>query len=176
MMATASITLILSMGAIIVAGLALGWAMMRDYQSYVLPNKASLAIIFSFLLYAGLNFTIPVFLSALGIAALCFLMTFGLFMTGQFGAGDVKLLSALALWAGPSLIMPLVMITALAGGFLATFFIIGGHLSRARLCSSNPDSPICHKSVQPVQKLPYGLAIGFAGLYVLAQHAFALMA
>lgn len=86
------------------------------------------------------------------IAAGTFAVLAGLFAMGAMGGGDVKLLTALALWIEPMWFLKLVIIMALAGGVLTLVF--GGvHLMRRR---------------NGKVAIPYGIAISFAGLWVLA--------
>lgn len=86
------------------------------------------------------------------IAAGTFAVLAGLFAMGAMGGGDVKLLTALALWIEPLWYLKLVIIMALAGGVLTLVF--GGiHLMRRK---------------RDKIAIPYGIAISFAGLWVLA--------
>ena len=54
----------------------------------------------------------------LGVAAVTFLALAGLFAIGAMGGGDVKLLTALALWLPWNLFVQLLLIMAIAGGVL----------------------------------------------------------
>ena len=87
----------------------------------------------------------------LGIALAAFAVLAGLFAVGQMGGGDVKLLTALALWIEPAWFLQLVVIMALLGGVLTLLFAAWHIMRRQR------------------QKIaiPYGLAIAMAGLWVL---------
>mgnify|MGYP001550480527 CR=1 FL=1 len=86
------------------------------------------------------------------IATATFAVLAGLFAMGAMGGGDVKLLTALALWIEPLWFLKLVIIMALAGGVLTLVF--GGiHLMRRK---------------RDKIAIPYGIAISFAGLWVLA--------
>ena len=70
----------------------------------------------------------------------------------QMGGGDVKLLTALALWIEPEWFLRLVLFMALAGGLLTV--ILGmWHIMRRR---------------KDRLGIPYGVAISGAGLWVLA--------
>jgi prepilin peptidase CpaA len=57
-------------------------------------------------------------------AGVAFAVTFCLYLPGWFGAGDVKLLTAVMLWAGPQHAAQLVVIVALAGGAIAMFVLL----------------------------------------------------
>ena len=81
-----------------------------------------------------------------------FVLLAGLFAMGAMGGGDVKLLTALALWIKPMLFLQLVTIMAVAGGVLTIGFAFW-HIARRNR----------HRIA-----IPYGLAIAFGGLWVLA--------
>ncbi|QPC99346.1 MULTISPECIES: A24 family peptidase [Qipengyuania] len=84
---------------------------------------------------------------AFAIFALCCI----LFALRQMGGGDVKLLTALALWIAPYSFLKLVVIMAVVGGLLTIGF--GAvHIMRRR---------------RDRIAIPYGLAIAVAGLWVL---------
>ena len=82
---------------------------------------------------------------------------FGLFAAafyfGAMGGGDVKLLGALALWLPLFSIARLLIVMALAGGVL-TVAMVAVHKLR--------------KAGQPLE-IPYGVAIAFAGLWVITE-------
>jgi prepilin peptidase CpaA len=88
----------------------------------------------------------------LALALGSFVVLAGLFAMGAMGGGDVKLLTALALWIKPLWFMHLVTIMAVAGGVLTIGFAFW-HIARRNR----------HRIA-----IPYGLAIAFGGLWVLA--------
>jgi prepilin peptidase CpaA len=87
----------------------------------------------------------------LGVALVTFAVLAALFALKAMGGGDVKLLTALALWIEPMLFLKLLIIMALVGGLLTLAFGAWHVMRRQR------------------EKLaiPYGLAIAMAGLWVL---------
>lgn len=87
----------------------------------------------------------------LGVAAGTFALLAALFAVGWMGGGDVKLLTALALWIAPPLFLNLVIVMALLGGVLTIGFA-GWHLMRRRKDKIG---------------VPYGVAIALAGLWTL---------
>jgi prepilin peptidase CpaA len=87
----------------------------------------------------------------LGVAAAAFGILAGLFALGAMGGGDVKLLTALALWVPPLLFVQLLVMMALLGGLL-TVVMGAWHVTRRR---------------RERLAIPYGLAIACAGLWVL---------
>lgn len=76
----------------------------------------------------------------------------GMFALGWMGGGDVKLLTALALWIEPYWFAQLVVVMAIVGGILTLFFGAWHIAARRR------DKPA----------IPYGIAISGAGLWALA--------
>lgn len=88
----------------------------------------------------------------LGLALATFAVLAGLFAIRAMGGGDVKLLTALALWLPAILFIRLLLVMAIAGGVLTV--VLGmWHISRRRTGRL---------------KIPYGVAIAVAGLWTLA--------
>jgi prepilin peptidase CpaA len=87
----------------------------------------------------------------LGLALVTFGVLSMLFALRAMGGGDVKLLTALALWIQPVLFLKLVIATALLGGVL-TIAMGAWHIARRR---------------RDRLAIPYGVAIASAGLWVI---------
>lgn len=114
-------------------------------------------------LTAGIAATAPLFWIASGLAlwpgvviqlALgvgVFAILAGLFALRMMGGGDVKLLTALALWIVPANFLKLVIIMAIVGGVLTLFFAAWHVIRRQRDRIA----------------IPYGVAIAIGGLWVL---------
>lgn len=92
----------------------------------------------------------------IGIAAGSFLIFALMFAIGWMGGGDVKLLSALALWIQPVWFAQVIVVMALAGGVLTAVYMVWHFLAR--------------RQEQP--EIPYGIAISGAGLWALASQYF----
>lgn len=90
----------------------------------------------------------------LAVACAAFAILAALFAFGAMGGGDVKLLTALALWIKPDWFLQLLMVMALAGGVL-TIVLGAWHVMRRQR----------HKLA-----IPYGVAIAIGGLWVLGFH------
>jgi prepilin peptidase CpaA len=88
----------------------------------------------------------------LGVAIGAFAVLTGLFAVGAMGGGDVKLLTALALWIKPLWFAHLLIVMALAGGIL-TVILAFWHIARRQ---------------REKLAIPYGIAIAIAGLWILA--------
>ena len=87
----------------------------------------------------------------LGVALATFAVLALLFALKAMGGGDVKLLTALALWIAPMLFLKLVIVMALVGGVLTLIFGARNIMRRQR----------------DKLQIPYGVAIAMAGLWVL---------
>jgi prepilin peptidase CpaA len=87
-----------------------------------------------------------------GFAGIMFLLLAGLFAMRAMGGGDVKLLTALALWLPWVAFLKLVVAMALLGGLLTLILVV------ARIARGSPRR----------LEIPYGVAIAAGGLWVLA--------
>ncbi len=140
-------------GLLIALAIALLFAAFTDIRSRTIYNWLNLAIAAgapAFWWASGMALWPDVAIQ-LGIAALAFAFFAGLFALRMMGGGDVKLLTALALWIEPSAFLQLLVIMALAGGALT---IVMGvyHVMRRR---------------KDKLQIPYGVAIAFGALWVL---------
>ena len=91
----------------------------------------------------------------LGLALAAFAILSALFAMRAMGGGDVKLLTALALWVTPALFFKLVVLMALLGGAL-TLALGLWHVTRRR-----------QGALQARLTIPYGVAIALAGLWII---------
>jgi prepilin peptidase CpaA len=105
-------------------GVPLIAALVSDLRSLRIPNWVSLALIAGFLIHAWLLGGAVDLRGNLIAAGIAFAVTFCLYIFGWFGAGDVKLLTAVTLWAGSPHAARLVLIVALAGGAIALLVML----------------------------------------------------
>lgn len=89
----------------------------------------------------------------LGVAAIVFAFFAFAFMRGWMGGGDVKLLSALVLWLPWQAVVALLVIMSFAGGALTLATVLHHRMKKAG----------------GVPEIPYGVAIAFAGLWLIGQ-------
>jgi prepilin peptidase CpaA len=82
-----------------------------------------------------------------------------LFSRGLMGGGDVKLLTAATLWAGPGLTPSLLIVTAVLGGLL-TLALLSPLALRAVF------APAAVADAAKRMPVPYGVAIAGAALIV----------
>jgi prepilin peptidase CpaA len=142
-------------------------AAFEDLRRLIIPNALTLSLCLLWPLYAIAAPSLLGTLGALGCAVAVFLAGALCFSRGYLGGGDVKLLAAAALWAGPAGTPALLVLTGVLGGMLALFLLVppGAYiatLARAKLGST--DAPEKFAAATPV---PYGIAIAAAAVIVI---------
>jgi prepilin peptidase CpaA len=170
---------------ILVAAL-LFWAAISDFRTRTIPNWISLSIVALFLAFIGGQFflgTDPVVvppLISLATGLVSFVVFAAFFYFGFLGGGDVKLISALALWAGWPKIIGFILFMAIAGGVLAVFYIFRREKTEDFEVDSEAlfvkaqekDKKIevkALKNKKKSDKIPYGIAISVGGLFTVNQ-------
>lgn len=156
---------------VLVFGALLLWAAANDVLHYQIPNRISAGIVLLFPAYvlAGTSSEpLTTLLSGLGVAAAVFLLGAAGFAAGVVGGGDAKLLAAVSLWAGPALVIPFFVVTALGGAVLALAMLT----PLATLLPAPPASIASRSSWRNSRgSVPYGVAIAAGGLFVARQLA-----
>ena len=140
----------------LLAGLAIALlvAAFTDLRSRQIGNRLNAAIALGAPLFwwaSGLALWPDVALQV-GVALAAFAVLAGLFALGAMGGGDVKLLTALALWIQPAWFIKLLVVMALLGGVL-TIVLAAWHMLRGR---------------KERLAIPYGVAIACAGLWAIS--------
>ena len=138
---------------LLACGLAVGAA--YDWRSRTIPNWLNAAIArgaIPFWWASGRPLWPEVALHV-GVAAGLFALFALAFSLGLMGGGDVKLLAAVALWLPPGAVLQLLVIMSLAGGVLTLAMLIPHRLRKA--------------AGQP--EIPYGIAIAFAGMFLIGE-------
>jgi prepilin peptidase CpaA len=158
-MSESSIDLVL----LFAASLTLVWAAVSDVGRFTIPNAAVLALAALFLPYALIALTPAMIFAHAGVALAAFAVGASLFAAKVMGGGDVKLIAAVGLWAGPSLALQSLLVMAIAGGGLALALLAVGAV-RVRLSIAGLATPGPALKSQP---LPYGVAIAVAGWWTL---------
>jgi prepilin peptidase CpaA len=143
-------------------------AAFEDFRRLTIPNMLPIVLCATWPLYfVAATPTLYGALGAIGCALAIFLVGAVLFARGWLGGGDVKLLTAAALWAGAAGTPSLLMLTAIVGGVLALFLLmpLGNQLAAfARGMLGNPPAITERGFAIPV---PYGIAIAAAALIVV---------
>ena len=141
--------LLILLAAILVVAAAI------DVRTFTISNRLNLTVALLAPVY-WLSIALapwPGIASHLAAGAIVFVLLAAAFYAGMMGGGDVKLAAALALWFPPLATIRFLVIMSIAGGVL-TLGILGFHYLRKR--EGRP-------------AIPYGVAISFGGLAILAQ-------
>jgi len=138
--------------------LALLIAAVSDIRHRRIPNWTVVALIVTYLGAVAAGLAPSGVLSGLGAAAITFAVTYGLYHFGVFGAGDAKLFSAAALFAGLGNLTALALLTVLFGGAIAVGFLVlrPGRAMRALTTRG--------RSSGEKSGIPYGVAIALGAV------------
>lgn len=140
-------------GLLVALAIALLYAAATDIRRRQIDNWLTASVALAAPLYwwaSGLSLW-PGVAMQVGVALAVFSVLAGLFALRMMGGGDVKLLSALALWIVPADFLKLVIVMALVGGVL-TIVVGAWHVMRRQ---------------RDRIAVPYGVAIAFGGLWIL---------
>lgn len=140
-------------GLLAALAIALLVAAVTDLRSRRIGNWLTGAIALAAPLFwaaSGLDLW-PEIAKQIGVALATFAVLAVLFRFGAMGGGDVKLLTALALWIEPSLFLSFLFVMALLGG-VVTILFGAWHVARRR---------------RERLAVPYGVAIALAGQWTL---------
>ncbi|MGE0152151.1 MAG: prepilin peptidase [Reyranellaceae bacterium] len=152
----------------------LAWAAVNDALWFRIPNAIPIAILALFPLYllAGGRGADQLHWALL-IALATFLLGALMFARGWMGGGDVKLLAALALWAGPTHFPTFIVMTSIAGGVLVLVGLLPGRAAmiswltlNLRIALQLPEAP---RTATGRRTIPYGVAIAVGGLHLCGQ-------
>jgi prepilin peptidase CpaA len=135
--------------------LALVVAAIGDWRSRIIPNwlNAAIALLaIPFWWVSGLSLWPDVALQ-IAVAAGVFALFALAFHLGAMGGGDVKMVAALSLWLPAGAVAQMLVIMSIAGGVLTIAMLIPHRLLKN---AGNPE-------------IPYGIAIAFAGIWLIGQ-------
>jgi prepilin peptidase CpaA len=166
-------------------------AALIDFRERRIPNWLTGGVAAMYPIYVLVSPSPMAWLAALAVACAVFLFGLVLFARQLIGGGDVKLIAATALWAGPDHLALFALVTSLAGGGLALtglwyqrwHGVIDAHLAalgwnpvpagRTRhaegTSSEGSDGMVSASIERPPLTLPYGVAIAAGGLAVVVQ-------
>jgi prepilin peptidase CpaA len=152
--------MVTSLTSILLGALALLllYASYGDLKARTIPNSLNIAIALlaiPFWWASGLA-PWPDMALQVGVAVLAFVFFAGAFALGAMGGGDVKLIGAIALWLPWPALLLMLVIMSLAGGALTLALMIRKKLART-------EGPL---------EIPCGVAIAFAGLWMIGQRFF----
>ncbi|MCC6467063.1 MAG: prepilin peptidase [Alphaproteobacteria bacterium] len=152
------LTLALCMGLLLFAAAG-------DIKSYRIPNAISIGLV---ALYPFFVLTAPypvAFLSSLLVAGVALALGLAAYGTGRVGGGDIKLLSATMLFAGPGLALEFVLITALTGG-LVSLMLLHRPMRHGLAFALDHIGSRTLRDALLTEAIPYGVAIAAGGFYV----------
>ena len=135
-------------------------AALSDARRFIIPNELSIALVAGFAFAAwvtGMEMTAVGnhIATAIGMLAL----GFGLFAINVLGAGDGKLLAAIALWFGWPSFLTCLATVALVGGALALLICYMRMMARRLPSLSARFKPMATLAATEQLKCPYGIAI-----------------
>jgi len=144
--------------------LVAGW---QDLRTLQIANRLSLATVAAFAVWAVAGIALGrMSVTMLALAFACSVALFAMaaagFAGGILGGGDVKLLSAASLFAGPAHIADFLVVTALAGGVIGLALLAGAPIGPAT--AANDGTVRARLRIG----MPYGPAIAVGGLWIAA--------
>jgi len=135
-----------------------------DIAMYRIPNVVVLMIIVLYPIYVVVAPGEERWLYSLGLFAVTIAVGIPLAHFGIFGGGDMKLLAAILLWAGPTLALPALLVTVLSGGLISILM-----LSKVRFVIASALNSIGKESLGKMflaKNMPYGVGLAFGGIIV----------
>jgi prepilin peptidase CpaA len=143
------------------------FAASMDLVSMTIPNRISLFLFYAFLALAPFaNLSLEQFGWHIAAALIVFVPTFILFALRTLGGGDVKLLTAIALWVGFDNLLAYVVLAGICGGALAIGLLL---LRTMPLPLALIKQPWIFRLYKPGGGIPYGIALCAGALLVYPQ-------
>ena len=150
--------------------LLLGIAAVFDTWKFVIPNAIAVALVVLFIATALLlpfEMTWMDWLSHIGAAVAVFIGGAVLYAFNKMGGGDVKLLTAVAFWAGFEHLTELLLYVAIAGGILAIGLIV---IRKVIMSAGSASTKLAQIRLPRIlldgEAVPYGLAIAPIAIYI----------
>ncbi len=142
-----------------------------DFFTMIIPNWLNALLFIGFI---GTAFLVKMPYEQVGwhllTAAILLLIGFAVFAANFFGGGDAKSVAAIGAWVGWELdIIYFMLIMAIFGGILAGILLLIRLLNiKAILPKKINDISWVNAIITPKMRMPYGVAIGAAGLVLYA--------
>ena len=143
------------------------WAAFSDFLKFIIPNQVCAAIVALYPLYVVAAAPPVDWAGGVACGVIVFALGFVFFILRLTGGGDVKLLAAVAMWAGPQLVLPFLIVTAFAGGVVSLTTLI--RVLPGRLRPAGRVGFGGRESRTMRERVPYGVAIAVGGVYVAVQ-------
>lgn len=94
-------------------------AAILDSSKFIIPNSVTVCLVLLFIVAAAILPFDTAWLSHLGAAATVFVVGLVAYKFNALGAGDIKLITAISLWASFEFLPEFLLATAIAGGVVA---------------------------------------------------------
>jgi prepilin peptidase CpaA len=150
----------------VVFAFSMAFAAFSDLLTMTIANRVSLLLIGTFAVVApftGMDLTVYALHFAAGIMVLA--VTMVLFSMGGLGGGDAKLLTATAVWCGFSqVLLDYMLYATLFGGLLTVVLVLWRGSASAQFAGMH--FAFLEKLGRKEVGIPYGIALGIAGLIV----------
>lgn len=170
------IGLILYLTGLLVAGSCGVMSAIADWKGMKIPNlypgMVLGAFVVSFVGYAMATQDPEIFSSFtahLTSAGIIFAITFFLFLTIRFGAGDSKLLTAFAIWFPPGLLIPFLFSMSVIGAALSLLAII---IRKVKPFKDPAEGSWIAKLQKGESVVPYGIAITGGAIVAFLSHGY----
>lgn len=141
-----------------------------DTWKYIIPNAITVALV---ALFVVTTLLLPFdmgwrdWLSHFGAAGAVLVGGAVLFAFKKMGGGDVKLITAVAFWAGFEYVGELILYITLAGGVLAIVLIIARRVLFGVMAAGNAPSKLkVPRVLLTGEPVPYGLAIAPSAIFI----------
>lgn len=141
-------------------------AALNDANAMKIPNRIPLIVLGAYFLMVPFTWVgLPIFLEHMTVGVVVFALGFAMFAFGWMGGGDSKLLAATAFWFTWADVFSYMVYTALFGGVLTLFIMVGRSYIPARLITTQ----WAHTMFKDQTKIPYGLALAAGAIATLPQ-------
>lgn len=143
------------------------YGLISDIRSLKLPNTVSVAVLSLFFLNYLLLWPSQDMTKHLLTGGIALVLGFAIFAAGLIGAGDVKLISTLMVWAGPRDAYAFLIVMTLAGGLAAGLLLAIRKLTTVWPSTGRyiPSRRLKNWATRGI--FPYGIAICTAGLILM---------
>ena len=137
-------------------------AAVMDFLQHRIANWIVAAIVALFVVQAARHFDEVSWINQLGAGAALLVAGLVLFSLGHLGAGDAKLLAAVALWAGLPALLTLLFVTSVAG-----LVVLGVLVAARRLVAWRGWQDKVPKSLIQGEGVPFGIAIAIGAIVTM---------
>lgn len=139
-------------------------AALNDANAMKIPNRIPVFAFLGFLLMVPLTWAgVPMLMEHLMVGTTVFAVGFAMFAFGWMGGGDSKLMAATAFWFTWPDVVNYMIYTALFGGALTLFILLGRKYVPVRVLTSQWAQTMFRDET----KIPYGLALAAGAIMTL---------